>query len=250
MEQPAMEFPDSVRSNLLTLSLLATALAIAGLWPAGKPSAEGIDPPIPRAKRHAEKSARPAAVVDDTQWVEALDRDEREVTVRQLIHSCEPADLAAAWSWTERLRDGETRASAQADLCYKVAETDPAGAVAQAIRINLGASSPGLVENLVQQWSAAEPEAALRWARGQKALDLRDQLLARIAFEKSRGDPVEAARLVATEIRPGPIQNEAGLSVLHQWARRDPVGAAHWHDSFPPGDFRDRAQAELSAPDN
>ena len=52
-------------------------------------------------------------------------------------------------------------------------------------------------------------------------------------------------RFVVKQIPPGLTQTEAAIMVVHQWALRDPAGAASWVESFPEGPIRDRAVNEL-----
>ena len=77
----------------------------------------------------------------------------------------------------------------------------------------------------------------------------RDRLISRVAFTRSKEDAAEAAKLVAEWISPGDAQNEAAISVLHQWALRDPKGALSWAQLFPEN-LRDRAlqEVEVMAP--
>ena len=110
-------------------------------------------------------------------------------------------------------------------------------------RHGLEAASGGVVENLVQQWAGQDFVAA--WINEQPAGEQRDQMVARLAYVQSQTEPAAAADLVAGQIPTGPIQNEATISVLHQWATRDMASATVWVNRFPPGALRDRAEAEL-----
>ena len=74
----------------------------------------------------------------------------------------------------------------------------------------------------------------------------RDRLLGRVAFTRSKENPIEAAKLVAEWISPGEVQNEAAISVLHQWALRDPKAALAWARLFPEEGLRDRALNEMA----
>lgn len=69
--------------------------------------------------------------------------------------------------------------------------------------------------------------------------------MGRLAYVQSQNEPAAAANLVLEQIPPGPIQEEAAITVLHQWGGRDLASATAWADQFPPGTLRDRAEAEL-----
>ena len=65
----------------------------------------------------------------------------------------------------------------------------------------------------------------------------------------SCGTPTpETIRVVQME--PGPMQNEAMLSVLHQWAKSDLAAASDWAGNLPTGVLRDRAMNELAGLQN
>jgi hypothetical protein len=80
----------------------------------------------------------------------------------------------------------------------------------------------------------------------QPAGEQRDRLLARIAFVESQTNPDAAVRLVVDQMSAGTAQAEAAISVMHQWALRDPAAAMAWAESFPPGDLHDRAVNEVN----
>lgn len=129
--------------------------------------------------------------------------------------------------------------------CLALAERDPRAAVIFAIDNGLCDTDAGLLENLAAQWAARDFPAAHAWVMQQDPGDWRDGLLAHVAYAGSQSDPASAARLVVAEMAPGPQQNEAAISVLHQWALLDLGSAAAWASAFPAGSFRQRAIAEI-----
>jgi len=70
-------------------------------------------------------------------------------------------------------------------------------------------------------------------------------LMARLAYVQSQTDPASGARLAVKEIAAGSVQDEAVISVVHQWALRDLAGAQAWVNKFPEGPIRVRASTEL-----
>jgi len=62
----------------------------------------------------------------------------------------------------------------------------------------------------------------------------------------SKTAPRDAAELLLDEIPLGPMQTEAAISIVHQWAICDYHGAAAWVAQFPTGDLRERAAQELA----
>jgi|GEM_PF-1287000 hypothetical protein len=128
-------------------------------------------------------------------------------------------------------------------VCVKVAESNPAEAVALAEKY--APDDTYLLENLVFQWADRDEWAARTYALARPIGEERDRMLARVALKLAQQDPVEAARLVSQEVTPGDIQNEAAMSVVHQWALRNPDQALAWVQLFPEGDLRNRALTEV-----
>jgi hypothetical protein len=129
--------------------------------------------------------------------------------------------------------------------CYELAERDPRAAVILALDTLPSDSHPGLLPNLTAQWAACDFRAAHEWVLQQRPSEWRNSLMARVAYIGSQSDPAAAARIVVEEISPGWQQDEAAISVLHQWALHDLNTAAAWAGAFPAGSLRTRALAEI-----
>src|SRR6185503_15598474 len=102
-----------------------------------------------------------------------------------------------------------------------------------------------LLENMVQQWADQNESAARAYAINKPPGEERDRLLSRVALTRSKESPVDAAKLVVEWISPGEVQNEAAISVLHQWALLDPDAALAWAQLFPEESLRNRALKEV-----
>lgn len=169
----------------------------------------------------------------------------RKMTLRQVAQVWTAQDAAGAERWAARLPDEDERASMMAAVCFQVAQSDARSAVEIAERHGLETVQGEVRENLVQQWSEQDATGAAAWISEQPAGEGRDKMVGRLAYVQSQTEPAAAANLVVEQMPTGPIQDEAVISVLHQWALRDPVAAADWVNRFPAGALRDRAQAEL-----
>ena len=148
----------------------------------------------------------------------------------------------AAIAWASNLSESE-RDMAYKNVCLGLAGQDPEKACQLAVQAGVGDND--VLPEIIQQWSGKNISGALTWAEQQPAGDTRDQLIKRIAFMQSKADPLQAANLVVEQIQPGDTQNEAAMSVLHQWGQRDLVGSLSWVEKFPAGQFRIRAIEEL-----
>ena len=92
--------------------------------------------------------------------------------------------------------------------------------------------------------SGADDEAAA-WISAAWKTEESDRFWAagvRMMAEKS---PADAAQLAIEHISPGPAQDEAVISILHQWWRQDRAAAAAWVALFPESPLRTRAEREI-----
>ncbi len=171
-------------------------------------------------------------------------KDDFQVLQEWRVWAAEDPD--AALTAARRLPDGPGRNEIFGAICFGLETVKPREAATLAVALHLQNQPGAIVESLVQQWSETDAAAALEWASGLPADDHRSLYLARIAFIQSQRDPVSAANLVIGQVPPGAIQDEAVMTVLHQWGTRDLPAAAKWAATFPTGPLRDRAQSELA----
>lgn len=157
-------------------------------------------------------------------------------------------DPRAAMEWAAQLPGGESRDAALEAACYEIAKVNPAEAVALAEKYAL--TNHGTLANLTQQWASRDLRSAYTWVQAKPTGEERNELASRIGYVWSTSQPAEAANFVVQEISPGPVQTEAAISVLHQWAIRDFNGAMDWVEQFPDGDIRQRAIKELAGVQN
>lgn len=193
------------------------------------------------AKARASQTSQPAG--DFADKVNAANVGDGES--RRALEAWTQEDPDAALAWATHITDATQRQLALEILCLTLAQHEPRQAVQAAIDTGLCDTDAGLLENLTAQWATSDFAAAHAWVRQQEASDWRDDLVARVAFAGSQSEPADAARLVVGEMAPGPKQNEAAISVLHQWALRDLDAAAAWANTFPNGNLRTRALSEI-----
>ena len=131
--------------------------------------------------------------------------------------------------------------------CLALAERDPLAAMEMAAANQLHEIDPGLGASLMAQWAKQDFARAYAWTKAQEPGAWRDDMLARLAFLRAQTDPFAAADLVATDMSGGRIRDEAVISVIHQWAMRDPRSAGRWAQSLPDPSLRERASNEIAA---
>lgn len=150
-----------------------------------------------------------------------------------------------ALAWLPGAIADERRDAVVEMICARIAEYDPAQAVALAERYPTEGAH--LLENLVHQWAEQNSTEAKAYALARPPGAGRDRLLSRVAYIEAKTNPADAAKLIAHFISPGEIQTEAALSVLHQWAQTDPGAASAWAAIFPSASLRHRAANEVAA---
>jgi hypothetical protein len=155
-------------------------------------------------------------------------------------------DPGAASVWADQRPDPIQRRETLQAVCFKIAEQDPRAALDMAETFGL-ADAPDVAENLIAQWAATDPDAALAWAVQRPADDARDALIARVAFVLSASQPAEAALLIESNLTPGPVQAEAASALIQRWSLQDPVAATTWATNLPAGPLRVRARLELDS---
>jgi len=153
-----------------------------------------------------------------------------------------PAEPAAPLSSPDKAAD---RRLLLARHCLALAERDPLGAMEMALANHLQDVDSGLLTGLIGQWATHDFDGAHEWIKTQETGDWRNDMLARLAYMRAQTDPLAAARLAVAEISPGPARDEAMISVLHQWALRDPEAARAWADTFQDDGLKTRALAEI-----
>ena len=233
---------------------LCGAAVIAFVWADGSPerdtakqagaarsSGEKISSDQPNNRPRATDPARAL-----TQAFALGERSKRDSLVRDLLFAWSARDAEAALRWVSLLEDPAARRSARSSVCLAVAEKDPRRAVVLALAHGADEDDEGgLLESLTMQWCDKEPETVPDWAREQPPGEWRDRLLARTSFVLSKSDPAKAAHLVSG-LGPGKLQDEAAMSVLHQWALQDSSAALRWAETFSEPTLRERALAEIS----
>jgi len=172
----------------------------------------------------------------------------REAFLRRVLTAWGVNDARAALSWSDQLSVDADFRRARSMICISYAENSGSHVQAIELAAQHGAAEggDGLIENLTTQWASHDAAASLTWVKSQPAGDLHDRLIARVAFALAGSDPFNAACYVAEEMQAGPIQNEAVISVLHQWAKTDIVGASDWAGNLQDDVLRERATNELA----
>jgi hypothetical protein len=156
-------------------------------------------------------------------------------------------DVEAALTWAGALKIEYEREAALTDAALELAREDLSRALQLSARFFREDEPSPVLENLAQRWAENNFPAALAWTLANSTGPQRDELVARLALVEASHAPRTAAQLVVDEMRPGESQNEAAISVLHQWAQRNVSEAVAWVERFPDGPLRDRANAELKS---
>ena len=171
--------------------------------------------------------------------------EQREQVLLRVAGTWVKSDPAAAAEWCRDLPDPEERLNCLGAICNKLATTDPAGAMSL-VESAGGKGVEALQISLVAPWMAREPVKASAWISAHSDSDFRDRCWSSGLAGLAREAPEQAATLAANNIESGSIQEEAVISVLHQWILNDREAAANWVALFPAGALRERAEGELN----
>lgn len=185
-----------------------------------------------------------APTVDASNSISAQAMDELDARRLRMagLREWASTNFDAALAFVQQMPDGDEKNDSLEAVCFGLAQKDPSLAMTKAQELQ--EPSP-VIENLAQQWADRDMTSALTWAHNQPAGDQHDEVFQRIALVLSQRDPKDAANLVLEQIPSGPAQDEAVMTVLHQWANRDIVAAVDWVKTFPENPFRERALQEL-----
>jgi hypothetical protein len=169
----------------------------------------------------------------------------RDRSLRVLMAAWTSQDAQESLKWAARLQDPGEREFALAEGYLEVGRHDPRKALEMLERDDPSGGS-ATAGGLIRIWAASDLCSAREWLEAHPSAEPEtDERWAAFAEVLVSRSPSEAATAVAG-IFPGAVQDEAVVAVLHQWALRDPAGAAGWIDLFPPGALRTRAENELA----
>ncbi len=156
------------------------------------------------------------------------------------------ADRRDALEWAAAIPDAVEREDATSVVLTEISMTEPSEAVRLRQDAGRAADDP-VLENLVQRWAEKDLTEALQWADSLPPGEQRDRVHARAAFIQSQTSPESAANLIVNRMSSNQAQEEALISVLHQWAKLDVDSAERWIEKLPAGALQVRATAELNA---
>ncbi|QJE98716.1 hypothetical protein [Luteolibacter luteus] len=168
-----------------------------------------------------------------------------EATALLLDRWTESAPAAAA-DWCAQL-DPAQRTRWLTRVSDQLSPRDPSAAMALLDEHQL-ASDPIASGTVLYHWARRDIDAACTWASHQADETFRNASWSRIAMSLAETHPARAATLAAEKITDPIQQEEAVISVLHQWILRDRPAAAAWVALFPEDSLRQRAEAEFSHP--
>ena len=187
-----------------------------------------------------------AVNADNTTDQENEAAEKEEYRLLRELRAVATTNVESALAGAMTFPEGDERNRVLAAVCFGLAQTDPADAVKLAEKLQLGGQGGGVMENLVQQWATADLPSALEWVNSQPQNQQRDEFTMRVAYILSQTDPSDAANLVVNQIAAGTVQDDAIITVLHQWANQDMVAAVNWANGFSDKTLRLRALNELN----
>lgn len=182
---------------------------------------------------------------DACRFLEGIEAEPiRREAMRCLIREWCERDAAQAKRWAFSLTVEQGRNDALSDLCYQIAGKNIKDAVTMTAA--LGPEGFPVMEDLLCRLAERDFSAAIEHAIEASSGRDRDQILSRLAVVEAKANPEFAATLVFQQIPEGPIQTEALMSIMAEWAKHNMAEARLLAAMFPSGPIRDRAERELS----
>jgi hypothetical protein len=148
-------------------------------------------------------------------------------------------DLPAAIDWARHLAEGKLRNEVLLTLSADWATLDALDA-AEFAHLSLSDEAEIQAQFLSiigGRWASKDPVDAIAWSLKLPEGDSRETFLAAVSSTMSESFPAEAAQLVAS-LTPGSRQEDAALTVVLHWVRKNPQAAVEWAQSFPSDSLR------------
>lgn len=188
-----------------------------------------------------QRSGREAAEVGS----EIQDEEQRTIFYRAIARQWGMSRSEELIRWADSLADPNDSRKMKEFVCYRVAEQDPVRALQLARSVGFENDSVQISE-LVTQWAASDGRTARNWVLAMPEGELKEKLLSQVLVEYAQMEPVDAARIVATQMKNGPHRAAAVLTVVHAWGKRDLPAAQGWVRTFGEGPLRAQAEQELA----
>ena len=157
------------------------------------------------------------------------------------------SDPEAGAQWCRSLAGADEQLHCLRALCNRLATMDPARAMALA-EAHGDMDTDVLAQDIMQHWPRKDLKTAMAWVENRQDPEMRDSLWNHLTLSLAEIDPRQAANLAVERIVSEKIQDEAVVSVVHQWVLKDRKAAAEWVELFPEGPLRERARGELVDP--
>ena len=170
--------------------------------------------------------------------------EQRQQALLLVANAWADSDREAGARWCRSLGNAEEELHCLRALCNRLATTDPALAMTL-VEEHGGADTTTLAQDIMQHWPRKDLKAAMAWVENRQDPEVKDSLWNQLALSLAEIDPMQAANLAAERIVSEKVQDEAVISVVHQWVRKDRHAAAKWVELFPEGPLRERAKGEL-----
>lgn len=164
--------------------------------------------------------------------------------IRTLLGTWATRDPHSAATWCCEHVDDAERNRWLAYVCNKAAASNPGEAMRLAEKHGI-AMDTNVSGQVLHYWARSDLPAARRWIERETDTEFRDHSWRSLVMSLSESNPGSAATLAAEQISSESIQEEAVISVLHQWILKDRNAAAAWVKLFPEGPLRERAEGEL-----
>jgi len=166
----------------------------------------------------------------------------RSTAIQEICIVWTKNDPAAALAWAESTEQGPI-----AFVLSTWAALDPVAVASKLDALHVGTTHGWVCQNLLEPWTAKDPEAALQWARNQTDMDSKREYTETILSEWANRDPKSASQHL--HLLP---DNENKVELIRRlaatWAETDRVTALQWTESLEGERTRMRAIRAMLGP--
>lgn len=154
----------------------------------------------------------------------------RQLLVQELVRSWGAQDPETAERWIATLREADDRSHALAALAEARLHSDSAAAMQWASAHLQKTDNPGIVQELIVGFAAADPQLAANWTASMEAGAVKDKATVTLATTWADRDATKASQWAAS-LAQSSARDDAVTVVGQVWTGTAPEEAIRWFDT-------------------
>jgi hypothetical protein len=234
-EERLKELQDFVES--IATTNLPVVLKELQEFQAQKPTVFGHELQLHLLRRWAEKDVHPA-----TDWISQMPTGgDQQEALAAAANAWAGQNFADAAAWAKQLPDSSEQQIALESIADEAVCENPLEALRLAVTLAPSSKIDGIVGRSIAVWTRSAPDEAISWAKQIPDEGWRERAIMSAATTWAESNPVAAANLAITCMRPGALQDRTVIAITQCWVLIDAPGATAWVNQFPEGVLRQAA---------